>query len=294
MQQSYIDRMEEAYQHKKYFIDIIKAIQKKDCSDNLLEKVFEPNRVSSFNILDYGCGSGLLAYKMAQAFPHAKITGYDKSLEMIEIARERFVLPNLYFTSTENTLQKHFFDFVILSSVLHEVYSPAAEILDVSTFLDNMTQFVNSRGYIISRDNYVQPGEAQNVEIKFIDYCAADAATEFAKKIYPLMPRSLNIAGNWNIIFNRLAQNVTGPDRTIKEFLNKLTWGEESLHREAKEMLFFLSPETWEKIVPKDYEIVSFYNYTDQTYLDYLKRYIILDEPFFTHRWTILRKKNIK
>ena len=77
----------------------------------LLEQVFATTPSKYIQILDYGCGSGLLAHRMALAFPNSLVVGYDQSLEMIEIARERFALPNLYFMSTTTTIPKRSFDF---------------------------------------------------------------------------------------------------------------------------------------------------------------------------------------
>ena len=292
IQQSYIDRMEQAFKHKKYFIDIIRALQMREDYSSLLEQVFTTTSSKHIQILDYGCGSGLLSYRMALTFPNSLVVAYDQSLEMIEIARERFVLPNLYFMSTTNTIPERSFDFVILSSLLHEVYSSTANILTVNVFLDNVARFVDDHGYIISRDNYVQPGEAKNTEFKFINHRALKVAVEFAKKLSALMPLSLKMAGDWNLIFDESTETITGPDRAVKEFLNKLTWGEESLHREAKEMLFFLSPDDWKQIMPAGFDVVGTYSYMDEDYLNYLRRYIIIDkkQSFLTHQWTILQR----
>ena len=172
-------------------------------------------------------------------------------------------------------------------------YTPQRRVYSKSAyFLDNVAQFVNDHGYIISRDNYVQSGEVKNTEFKFVGHRASDAAIKFAKKFDVLMPLSLKMAGDWNLIFDENAETVTGPDQAVKEFLNKLTWGEESLHREAKEMLFFLSSDDWDQIIPAGFDVVGTYSYTDEDYLEYLRRYIVLDKQnsFPTHQWTIMRK----
>ena len=52
-------------------------------------------------------------------------------------------------------------------------YIPQQRIFSQSMyFLDNVARFVDDHGYIISRDNYVQPGEAKNTEFKFINHRA--------------------------------------------------------------------------------------------------------------------------
>ncbi|HSU97709.1 MAG TPA: class I SAM-dependent methyltransferase [Gemmatimonadaceae bacterium] len=48
----------------------------------------EMQNIDISRILDFGCGTGTTALRMAQHFPHAHVTGVDPSLESIGIAKQ--------------------------------------------------------------------------------------------------------------------------------------------------------------------------------------------------------------
>ena len=44
--------------------------------------------------------------------------------------------------------------------------------------------------------------------------------------------------------------------------------------------------------MPAGFDVVGTYSYMDEDYLNYLRRYIIIDkkQSFLTHQWTILQR----
>lgn len=65
------------------------AVLQKEVADGLLKEMISlPNMVpiSPFNVLDIGCGTGLLTYKLSNLLPEAAIFGCDIAHTMIEMA----------------------------------------------------------------------------------------------------------------------------------------------------------------------------------------------------------------
>lgn len=293
MQESYVARMEQAIAHKKYFINIIQAVEDRLTYSNVLESVFQKKSMVSVAILDYGCGSGLLTYKLAEAFPGAQIVGYDRSLDMIEIARERFSARNLQFVSDLRHVKEGHFNYIILSSVLHEVYSHSGMFSSIAQFLNSLKTYLVPRGYIISRDNYVADSAGQRpLKVKFVNEKMMTRALGCAEELLKLTPPHLK-GHLGRLVFDKEAKTLFGSERGVKEFLNKLTWGEESMPRESQESLFCLSNTDFKWVTHSNgvYDHIASYAYTDTSYLGYLSEYVQFVEYFPTHLWTLLQLK---
>lgn len=289
MQESYITRMNQAINHKRYFVNIIKKLQEKQQYDNILEEVFKKKSNDKIKILDYGCGSGLLTSIIAEEFPNAMVHGYDRSLDMIEIARERFFGKNLQFLTKTDSLQVKSYDYIILSSVLHEVYSQFGYLLTISAFLNELKSFLKPKGYIISRDNFVSNSMSINtIQMSFVNSGITEEASLFLDKLIESTP--LILKDHFiNLSIDRSTNTISGSERAVLEFLNKFTWGEESLPRESQESLFCFSPQDWKTMTPKSYNIIAQYNYVDSSYLSYLRDIVEIPENFPTHQWTMLQ-----
>lgn len=66
------------------------AVLQEEVADGLLKGMIFPLPVvtmSPFNVLDIGCGTGLLTYKLAKLLPEANIFGCDIAHAMVEMAR---------------------------------------------------------------------------------------------------------------------------------------------------------------------------------------------------------------
>lgn len=71
------------------------------------------------NILDYGCGVGLLSRHLKRALVSAQIDGFDVSKESVEQVGEALISQGT-FSSTLDRLG-HAYDVVVLSNVMHHV-----------------------------------------------------------------------------------------------------------------------------------------------------------------------------
>jgi trans-aconitate 2-methyltransferase len=54
-------------------------------------------------VLDLGCGPGFTTELLHEAFPHGYVTGLDASLAMVDEARTRVAVPNVFFVEADIT-----------------------------------------------------------------------------------------------------------------------------------------------------------------------------------------------
>ncbi len=76
-------------------------------------------------LLDVGCGVGLLAYEIAQMRPALNILGIDISQENISFARDYHSLPNVQYQFVRLEALQGQFDYILFVDVFHHV--PLAE-----------------------------------------------------------------------------------------------------------------------------------------------------------------------
>jgi 2-polyprenyl-3-methyl-5-hydroxy-6-metoxy-1,4-benzoquinol methylase len=87
--------------------------------------------------LDVGCGSGLAAIKIAQAFPEARVFGFDRHSGSVERARANARAAGLgesrirFDVADCNRLPHSAFDFVTTFEVVHDAVDPLALITSI-------------------------------------------------------------------------------------------------------------------------------------------------------------------
>src|SRR3989344_5257276 len=73
-------------------------------------------------ILEIGCGTGDVSYRMAERSP-SQVIGTDRCVPFIEGARKKYQLPNLRYEiidfSDSNALLGERFDYVVGNGILH-------------------------------------------------------------------------------------------------------------------------------------------------------------------------------
>lgn len=96
------------------------------------------------NILDIGCGTGHLAAKIAAS--GAKVTGIDRSPEMIRQARE--VYPQICFEVADatNIALEGSFDAVFSNATLHWIKEPGGVVREIARLLKPGGRFVAEFG----------------------------------------------------------------------------------------------------------------------------------------------------
>lgn len=218
-------------------------------------------------ILDYGCGSGLLTEYIASQFPSALVCGYDSSEEMVNLARKRKRYKQGYFYSTLD-FEAQSFNIIVLSSVMHEV----EEKEELLTYLSSLLK-KEKGSKIIIRDGFIE-AEREN-EVMVMQLQNPLEAISFK-----------NLAGDskvGNLPIEFKDSNMTGSQRSIKNFLQTYTWGVESLAREKNE-LHLISDKEYERF-GKAIGCTNFIlkPYCQENYFYYLQEIIKVRAKWNTH-----------
>ena len=97
----------------------------------LISKIAKPGKFSS--ILDVGMGSADIAIRLIKKFPKINITGFDGSVKMLELAKQKIrnnkfekIIKCYHGFIGEDFLDNQKFDLVLSNSVLHHVEKPQA------------------------------------------------------------------------------------------------------------------------------------------------------------------------
>lgn len=81
------------------------------------------------DIMDVGCGTGLMLTMIQNRFPEARLSGIDASPAMLKIATARLPDANYYITDVENMKKMdQTYDVVCSINVLHHLNDPVAHI----------------------------------------------------------------------------------------------------------------------------------------------------------------------
>ncbi len=111
-------------------------------SKPLIDKIFFMDKVEADVFVDIGCADGTLCKFLARNFPEHTYIGYDNDLDMIKKANDSQV-PSAYFTVSQDLLLQMLKEHkeagrkicVILSSMIHEVYSYTRDVTPFFEFI---------------------------------------------------------------------------------------------------------------------------------------------------------------
>lgn len=199
--------------------------------DNVTDKVTVLDYIpETARVLDYGCGTGPLASE----FTPKNYVGYDISDLMV--ARARKENPAYTFTST---LPTSTFDVVLLSSLLHEVYSyndkSRAEVVRV---LREAGSLLRPGGSIVIRDGIRPSGGSVPVRLRLSDPDDCEKFLAYLKAESP-----------WEFRVTVRDGHLSGSLEEVSHFLMVYTWGWASAHREKEERVNFAGLGDWMSIL---------------------------------------------
>ena len=242
------------------------------------------------NILDFGCGSGSIFKYLNTMHPSSISVGFDKSDFMLARAKENY--PNNIFLSTFEELnafvvENGSFNYIILNSLLHEIYSYEDGFTSVVEVLKILSRYLTNTGSIIVRDGVLDTTSCSNIyEIESFKLRNVEEARTFLNEYTYLSPFP-----NHSTIQDG---NITGIWYEVREFLNKYTWGFDSLYREAKEIVNFASLEMYENIFTKaGYRIKDMKLVKQEEYFTYLNKIIEVNDSRWNTKIVFSAKKNV-
>ncbi len=225
------------------------------------------------SILDFGCGSGMLTSALSDLFPSAFVLGYDCEPKMVEVAEDNF--PHCSFTCSMPISKK--WDVIVLSSVLHEIFSYDYGMDAVVEFMSNMYNLLNDGGRIVVREGVANA------------FHKNDTVDIFPVNPYEFSAFYKRYVASWKYSKDEYIVDrddfggiirITGKINPIKEMMNKYTWGEKSFPREIQEQIYFADLNTFLSICEgkKSIEII-----TDGEYFKYLDKKVEYSRTWITH-----------
>lgn len=201
--------------------------------------------------VDFGCANGAVLAKVKEKYPNLTCIGYDCSREQLNLAGK--LAPNCEFTDdiryVKDRVQKEKYSAILLSSVLHEIFSYCSEegIEDFENFLYD-TGFT----HIVIRDMMTFP--TNNYSIGHKQY-----------------NQLINMVGHAGVIqkFRQFEQTWGLCDimQNLLHFLLKVNYSGEDWSRELKENYFSVDANQFFMAMPENYYV----NYQLRYPLPYLQ-----------------------
>lgn len=249
---------------------------------SLLDKVFFLGHIDAEIFVDFGCANGELIKFLNMLFPNYIYIGYDISLEMLSCAHDNLAdengqIPKNIFLSCDwdeiisqiiPRFDKSAKKCVILSSIIHEVYS-YSNLLENDLFWNRI--FGSEFDYIAVRDMIPKRTIDRKSDINDIKNIR-----KYANKAHLL---------DFETVWGSIEQN-----KNLVHFLCKYRYVN-NWEREVKENYFPLYAESFLEHITDDYVI----EYYDEFTLPYLYRNVEKDFKISikdtTHLKCILRKR---
>lgn len=201
---------------------------------------------NSNNILDVGCGSGVMLKALEEENPKATLTGLDLNIDAIKSleANSNWKLYHMDFMDLKDVK----FDTIIFSSILHEISSYNSDLNKRFTEIPIKEAFIKSNellednGSVIVRDGLLSSKEDRNNKriITFTNPNESIWLYKFQNDFrgfdkLDIDTKILEIEDNKYLV----------SEGFLKEFLCTYTWGEESYPREINERFGILTKDEW-------------------------------------------------
>ena len=253
------------------------------------------------NILDVGCGSGVMLKALENENEKAKLTGIDLNIEAInklKLLKHNWQLYHMDFME----LKEIKYDTIIFSSILHEISSYHKDLdkrftsIPIKEAFDKSNELLINNGSIILRDGLLVDDENMNNQliISFTNPSDYNILTRFQHDF-----KGFNKIDVDNRIYSLGNKQYIVTERFLKEFLYTYTWGEESFPREVKERFGILTKDEWISLLEESGFTIDYITLACEEYEKYLSKKITIMDldgnkynyPFMT---ILLRAKKNK
>ncbi len=259
-------------------------------------------------VLDIGCGDGVLLEALQNLGLDAY--GLDATEESVNRTIERGIPKNkvalAYAHEIVENFSENFFDTMICSSIIHEVFSygtPKLGILSTQAVDDTFKaiyQALKPGGRIIIRDGIIPEDWNKNVKIIFNPNNPSIELPLVEKYLNMIPFRAETTQPTYRKVdLHKLSEYVyEGTTESIMEFLYTYTWGEKAFHRETQELYGFNTLTKYVKYLETfGFKIIHTESYLQEGYSSHLKnKVMILDDwayrEFFDSNAIIVATKN--
>ena len=265
---TYIEQMNKGIEDKLFFLDKIKF-----------------NDEESYLFVDFGCADGTLISVLFEIFKergiHAYYIGYDISEEMINLAKTkfRFTTDSVLFTSdwreVDEVVKRYsaMNSVLILSSVIHEVYSYANEESDIELFWHRVLD--TGFKYICVRDMM----------------CSADANRATSPENHEKLNNAISFASEMSRL-RREFENVWGPlgnNLNLVHFLLKYRW-KINWQREVHENYFPIMVDDFLHMFEGEYNLLAFERFRVPFHDECIKKDFGIELEDYTHIKAVFEK----
>ena len=167
-------------------------------------KEFLPKDISNFDVLDYGCGTGLVSFGFANEVKSIK--GLDNSDAMVRIYNEKSSKVNIknikssIHNINNEELEKNIYDLVITNMTMHHIKK-------IDKFIEKLTYSLKNGGYLCIADLVTEDGtfHSDNRGVEHFGFDITKVEEYFLKK------------GLKNIKFG-LLENINKPNKNYEVF----------------------------------------------------------------------------
>ena len=200
----------------------------------------------SNNILDVGCGSGVMLKALEEENPKATLTGLDLNIDAIKSleANSNWKLYHMDFMDLKDVK----FDAIIFSSILHEISSYNSDLnkrfteIPIKEAFKKSNELLEDNGSVIVRDGLLSSKEDRHNKriVSFTDSNEGIWLYRFQEEFrgfdnLDIDTKILQLEDNKYLV----------SEGFLKEFLCTYTWGPESYPREINERFGILTKEEW-------------------------------------------------
>lgn len=229
------------------------------------------------NILEIGFGGGELLDILETN--HFNAHGIDASEVSVSKVADRPYAENIVEAYADEILthwKPETFDAVLLSSILHEVYSYGNRnghgrhsLGAVEETFDAINASLKTGGRIIIRDGVKSSNWSQPVILTMLN-----GDSQGVKNYLELQP------------FSDLSMEQVGPDiwagnlQSVQEFAYTYTWGEQALPRESQELFGIMTLKEYADLLEKHgFHVIHAEEYVQQGYVDALSPKLSITTP---------------
>ena len=226
------------------------------------------------NILDVGCGSGVMLSALENENNKSKLTGID-----LKELKKDWKLFCIDFMKLHNVS----FDTIIFSSILHEISSynndPNKRFTSepINEALNKSNQLLTDDGIVIIRDGLLmdEANIYNQLIISFTNPNDASLLYRFQKEFRGFDKLEID-----NRIIRVNENQYVVAERFLKEFLCTYTWGEESFNREINERFGILTEDEWINLLNQNGFSIEFKGLSCEEYEKYLKKKINITDLY--------------
>lgn len=232
------------------------------------------------NILDVGCGSGVMLAALEETNKGAKLTGLDLNIEAIkklQTLNNDWKLIHEDFMELSNVK----YDTIIFSSILHEISSYNQDTnkrftdLPIKEAIKKTRDLLTDDGVVIIRDGLLEDNIYDQVIISFTNPSDSDLLYRFQKEFRGFDKLEID-----NRIHKVNDNQYIVAQRFLKEFLCTYTWGIESFNREINERFGILTKDEWLKILKENGFKIEFLTLSCEEYEKFLSEKITITDLF--------------